>query len=787
MPSLGHAVAHGLGIVGRDLDAALDFATDEVAEPLSLAKRVFIPVNETSSPGLIAASEQDPWQEAGKYALGWTYFCIILLVLTAVASFFNYWRDKMRTAWYKDEQLASMSSSPATDYEMKALDTSKTSAGLFPRPGDVPKPPKAESTLSTIGPLNKTIAAVRWLLYRPVPNLRWRKHVFVFPSVGSMMVAFGALVFVTLYAFLPRPLYHESIRYGSPPLAIRAGMLAVAVMPWIMATSMKANAVSFVTGIGHERLNKFHRWAGHLILFLSLVHAVPFYVQPAGEKGAMEVFKSYFAEETLVYTTGIACLVTLIWLCVASLPFLRSWMYELFIALHVPAAIAFTGLLFWHCQNYLTSWHYLWATVAIWLSSYIFRIFKLNWANPWRASWLVGDEAAITLLPENAIRITIPTQVRWKPGQFVYLRIPAISIFENHPFTVASLCSDDFPSEFGEQYRDMALVFNPYGGFTRKVLDTALERGPEQTYRAFVDGPYGGMRRSLDSFDNVVLIGGGSGITALVSHVLDLVKRMRDGKAVTKKVQVVWAVRRLEAMEWFNEELRICREHAPLDSVECQFFVTSAKRQSGSAPPKAQRPISGLFGSEKINDFAQGIASKRSSAIVRDAADGNVDRERELRRENEDDIAALPSTQHIKPPKPAHTRQKPSLELGLGVELGSGGNGGGGGVPIWPPQANFDFGFPSTPTLFQKNLMRFAFGVSGVKQRNGWNVEYGRPDIPYMLKDFASDFGKRSCVFVCGPPSMRTDVARTVAGLQREVLHNPLRDEIYLHYEDFAL
>lgn len=567
-------------------------------------------------------------------------------------------------------------------------------------------------------------------------------------------------------------------------------MLAVAMMPWIVAMSMKANLVSFVTGIGHERLNKFHRWGGYLCLFLSLVHAIPFYVQPAREKGAMEVFRSYFAPGTLVYTTGegrldlddlrctdfvvgIACLVPLLWLCIASLPFLRSWMYELFVALHVPMAVVFLGTLFWHCHNYLTSWHYLWATVAIWLLCYIIRLFRLNWTSPWRMSWLIGDEAAVTLLPENAVKVTIPTQTRWRPGQFIYLRIPGISIFENHPFTIASLCSDDFPSEYGEQYRDMVLVFKPFGGFTRKVLNKAIEKGPDRTYRAFLDGPYGGMNRSLDSFDNVVLIAGGSGITALVSHVLDLVKRMRDGKAVTRKIQIVWAIKRLESMEWFKEELRICREYAPPDSVECQFFVTAAKRHTADMSSKAQRPISGIFGSEKINDLAQGIASKRNSALIRDEAGGDAEKERELRRENEDGIAALPSPAFLKPPKAAHTRQKPSLDLGS--------------CPPRPPQANFEFGFPSTPTLFQKNLMRFAFGVSGVKQRDGWSIEYGRPDIPYMLKDYASDFGKRACVFVCGPPSMRTDVARTVARLQSQIQANPLRDEIHLHYEDFAI
>ena len=46
-----------------------------------------------------------------------------------------------------------------------------------------------------------------------------------------------------------------------------------------------------------------------------------------------------------------------------------------------------------------------------------------------------------------------------------------------------------------------------------------------------------------------ILIAGGSGITALMSQLLNLIKRMRDGKAITKKVVVVWALKRLEAMD----------------------------------------------------------------------------------------------------------------------------------------------------------------------------------------------------------------------------------------------
>ncbi|KAI9804934.1 MAG: hypothetical protein M1833_006237 [Piccolia ochrophora] len=861
MPAYTRHLARGIGEASREWEYVASRVQREASQSMSLAKRILIPINDTSPPEMVEASKQDPWIKSDKYALGWVYFCIILLSTAIMLRLYHLWNDKIRTALYKDSIETSTTSSPSTDYEMTSLDTNNTVAKLFPRNEEKPAPPKEQSSLSSMGPVNNGVAMVRWIFYRPIPNLKWRKRTLVFPSLGVTFIVSCATIFVTLYCFVPQPLYYANIAFGSPPLAIRSGMLAVAMMPWIVAMSMKANLVSMLTGIGHERLNVLHRWGGYLCLFLSLIHTIPFYVQPVWNGNAMAAFESYFKGQ-VVYGTGIAALVPLIWLCVASLPIIRAWMYELFVALHVPVAIIYIGMLFWHCHNYLTSWHYLSATVAIWVCSLFFRLFKLNWANPWRLSWLVGDEAAVSLLSEDAIKVTIPTQTKWKPGQYVYLRMPGISIFENHPFTISSLCSDDFPSEYGEGYRDMTLVFKPFGGFTRKVFNTAIEKGPYKSYRAFIDGPYGGMHRSLEAFDNVVLIAGGSGITAIVSQLLQLVKKMRDGKAVTKNVQVIWAIKRLDALDWFREELRICREFSPPDSVHCQFFVTAAKRQSSNSHSRPSgglgifhsekltdlahgRPISGVFGSEKLNDFAQGIASKRNSALIRDEAGGDPEKERELRYENEDAVSALPAThqpphpphpllqhpprsssrpQHLGPPslqdKPlppmqplarSHTRSKPSLEIDIPASEPSPPF-----IPIStypqspaathqpppppppppPPQpapaptesGNFQFGFPSTPTVLQKSLMRFAFGPGVVKQkRDGWSTNYGRPDIPYMLREFSESFGKRSCVFVCGPPGMRTDVAMEVARLQSLVVGDPVREEVFLHTENYAL
>lgn len=887
--------------------ALRDMASTATRTIGDLAKRIYIPLTSTSPAGLVQADTVDPWSQSGKYGLGWTYFASALTILVLIVRLWHYWQDKIRQAIYKqevEEYYQNLWSLEVPQFGQDSANSEQPAAQrhFFPEEEKAATAFRPTSHFSSIGFVNDTLALFRWVFYRPIPDIRWKKHKFTFSALSVLGVGFIGLAFIALYCFLPQPLYWASIRYGSPPLAIRSGMIAVAMTPWIVATATKANLLSLITGIAPDRLNVFHRWAGYLCLFMSLVHMVPFFVQPVWEDNGMSVFVKLFPPGSgIIYGSGIAAFVPLCWLCVLSLPVLRRHIYELFSLLHAPVGYIYIGILFWHTKNFLMSWAYLEASVAIIVICNIWRLHKLNWTKPWRYAFFVGDEAAIQIMTENTIKITIPTQMKWVPGQYFYLRMPGISLLENHPFTVTSLCSEDFPSEYGEQYRDAVLVFRPYGGFTKKVLETAIEKGPFHTYRAFLDGPYGGMRRDLAAFDTCILIAGGSGITSLMSQLLNLIKRMRDGKAITKKIVVVWSLKRLEAMDWFREELRICRESAPPESVTCKFFVTNAQRTSQVGPnARAPRPLSNMF-HDKLDGFVAGIASKRNSTLIADVAQGDPDRERELRAEEQDRFTALPQQKYLQPynippppPNPPKNRQsytddalsrleghgaddqtvvddaalesspvekgkkrefhfpplqpkadaphfnyapphspankRASLYLEQSSQQGQYDTDSQHHQQQYPqqqppppthqrsldvpelahlrtnlpprntrptstfgPPSGFEFGFPETPTEFQKNLMRFAFPVPH-QIDGGWSVEYGRPDLGYMLKEWATGgsdgrgiLGRRTAVFVCGPPSMRVGVATTVARLQAEIWGDPMLEEIYLHAENYAL
>jgi hypothetical protein len=83
--------------------------------------------------------------------------------------------------------------------------------------------------------------------------------------------------------FAVKPYYRQHLEYGSPPLAIRTGLMAFACTPILIALAGKANIVTLLTGISHERLNVIHRWVAWMSLVLSGLHGFPFFMQSSWE------------------------------------------------------------------------------------------------------------------------------------------------------------------------------------------------------------------------------------------------------------------------------------------------------------------------------------------------------------------------------------------------------------------------------------------------------------------------------------------------------------------------
>ena len=243
-------------------------------------------------------------------------------------------------------------------------------------------------------------------------------------------------------------------------------------------------------------------------------------------------------------------------------------------------AIVYLALLFWHADNLIDSWAYLWATLALLLAQWLARLFYYTRPLNLRNSWLSGAITTATNLPGGltSIEISSPPDFSYRPGQHCFLRFPALSLLDNHPFTIASASLDMISDQKSQELLFMART---HSGFTKK-LSTWCTNNPEKALLAWVDGPYGGINRNIESqYDTIILIAGGSGITACLPWI-KLVAQARDSHVT--RVVLRWAVKDRSHLTWADENIRevrtLVQPKKETTTLDIQFFITQARHNA---------------------------------------------------------------------------------------------------------------------------------------------------------------------------------------------------------------
>lgn len=180
--------------------------------------------------------------------------------------------------------------------------------------------------------------------------------------------------------------------------------------------------------------------------------------------------------------------------------------------------------------------------------------------------------ASAQLLPGRTVRLTINTVVplRWRPGQHVFLSIPAVRLFEAHPYTIVSI--DDRAKGIAplggnaalkRQGSEIVMLIRAQKGFSKALWDHVGKARKEKesrgagaqecakgiNLRALVSWPLGSSARvSWDSYESLLIVCGGTGVTFGMSVLEYTCRRMArrendGGKYKTTRVRFVWILR----------------------------------------------------------------------------------------------------------------------------------------------------------------------------------------------------------------------------------------------------
>ncbi|MCC2096581.1 MAG: ferredoxin reductase family protein, partial [Hyphomicrobiales bacterium] len=290
------------------------------------------------------------------------------------------------------------------------------------------------------------------------------------PMMGPLLVALPCLLAALLG-------FNSYSPYGADAaLGIAVGAAAVVAMAQTLILAARPPLVEPLFG-GLDRMYRVHKWLGISAMVLMILHQQ---IEPDFERTVRETGLGELGEEAGEFAfNALLALIAVSWF--RRLPF---------IGLEIPYQIwrfshRFMGALF-----AMVVFHQFFVDMPTGVDpslSMLLNTFGIAGVIAWIYTELIaprlrrraftiteisqtGDTTTVTLRPEGRA-------MRWRPGQFAFVRAPEAGLSEPHPFTIASAPRPD---------GTLAFSVRALGGWTRD-LPRALRAGT----RVQIEGPYG--------------------------------------------------------------------------------------------------------------------------------------------------------------------------------------------------------------------------------------------------------------------------------------------------------
>ncbi|KAG8629770.1 hypothetical protein KVT40_001389 [Elsinoe batatas] len=373
----------------------------------------------------------------------------------------------------------------------------------------------------------------------------------------------------------------------------RTGVLSFVNMVPLFLFAGRNNILIRLLDISFDSYNMMHRWLGRIAVLHAIAHTVAYCTNKVETTGWKSLAASMAASKTIL--TGTIGTAAFIFLMMHSPSVVRHAYYEVFLHAHIAVAVTALVVLWMHVDGIPVQLLIL-TCVIIWAYERFMRVQNLIRNNIGAG----GTTAEVEAMPGDALRVTLRLARPWKfqPGQHVYLYLPSIGWWTNHPFSLA--WSDDYQDVYSEKgpimdrqdilairKTTMSLIIRRRTGFTDKLWSRA-ENAPQGRFvtRAFVEGPYG--HQNLNSYGTVMLFAAGVGITHQVPFLRSLVQDYADGKCATRRVTLVWIIQSPEHLEWIRPWMTdILGMDKRRECLKIQLFITRPRSTKEIHSPSA--------------------------------------------------------------------------------------------------------------------------------------------------------------------------------------------------------
>ncbi|XAR63033.1 Ferric-chelate reductase (NADH) [Bertholletia excelsa] len=274
-------------------------------------------------------------------------------------------------------------------------------------------------------------------------------------------------------------------------------------------------------GLTSESSLKYHIWLGHITMVLFALHGVLYIIYWIVTNRPSEMLKWNPIEVSNV--AGEISLLSGLLLWATTHPRIRQKAFELFFYTH------YLYVLFMVFYVYHLGISY---TYTVLPGFYLFLLDRfLRFLQSRGRCQLVSSR----VLPGSTLELSFSKSraLSYTPTSIIFINVPSISKLQWHPFTISS-SSNLEPDR-------LSLIIKKEGSWTNKLYDMLSSPSTIDHLDVSVEGPYGPVSTHFLRHDMVVMVSGGSGIAPFMSIIKEFIFTRSTLKTKTPQLLLVSA------------------------------------------------------------------------------------------------------------------------------------------------------------------------------------------------------------------------------------------------------
>jgi predicted ferric reductase len=356
----------------------------------------------------------------------------------------------------------------------------------------------------------------------------------------------------------------------------RAGLIASLVF------AQRANSiVTFLLGMPVDRALHYHKLAGRLAGVASFLHLIAFFLDPT----VWGLFPN------TCNASGSIMMLIIVGIIITSVPNVRRHLYEAFYLLHLLGGVGLVIGAFFHSGSLVPT-----VAVLTWGADSMMRYF---------ATTRHTQGTRLTQLSDTVVELQFPKTFDYNPGQYVYIKVPELSRWQWHPFSICS--APCCPSGV------VTLRIRSNGDWTARLF-TLLPTKTTNNKRpvvVLVQGPYGNLAIDVMADDrkyrDIVLIGGGIGVTPMQSVLDQILHEQRHQQRQLRSLTFVWVERDAQLLRRLYEDYL---ESLEKECVDLRLYCTGSSASLSSAHHVMMPPCIRWGRPEMEDIFARELTGK---------------------------------------------------------------------------------------------------------------------------------------------------------------------------------